>query len=34
MEEKDYILYVGQSPGKDDVDNYHKKDSHVIPRIK
>ena len=26
MEEKDYILYVGQSPGKDNVDNYHKKD--------
>ena len=26
MEEKDYIIYVGQSPGKDNVDNYHKKD--------
>ena len=26
MEEKDFILYVGQSPGKDNVDNYHKKD--------
>ena len=25
MEEKDFILYVGQSPGKDNVDNYHKK---------
>ena len=26
MEEKDYIVYVGQTPGKDNVDNYHKKD--------
>jgi|TARA_R100000479_G_scaffold136867_1_gene73455 hypothetical protein len=26
MEEKDYIIYVGQTPGKDNVDNYHKKD--------
>ena len=26
MEEKDSIIYVGQSPGKDNVDNYHKKD--------
>ena len=26
MDEKDYIIYVGQSPGKDNVDNYHKKD--------
>ena len=26
MEEKDFIIYVGQSPGVDNVDNYHKKD--------
>ena len=26
MEEKDYITYVGQTPGVDNVDNYHKKD--------
>ena len=26
MDEKDYIFYVGQSPGKDNVVNYHKKD--------
>ncbi len=26
MEEKDYIIYVGQTPGKDNVDNYHKKE--------
>tara|TARA_R100000329_G_scaffold146322_1_gene132742 strand:- start:384 stop:572 length:189 start_codon:yes stop_codon:yes gene_type:complete len=26
MEEKDYIIYVGQTPGVDNVDNYHKKD--------
>ena len=25
MEEKDGIIYVGQTPGKDNVDNYHKK---------
>ena len=26
MEEKDGIVYVGQTPGVDDVVNYHKKD--------
>ena len=26
MEEKDSIVYVGQTPGVDNVDNYHKKD--------
>ena len=26
MDEKDYIFYVGQSPGKDNVVNYHKKE--------
>ena len=26
MDEKDYIIYVGQTPGVDNVDNYHKKD--------
>ena len=26
MEEKDNILYVGNKPGKNDVDCYHKKD--------
>ena len=26
MEEKDGIIYVGQTPGVDNVDNYHKKD--------
>ena len=25
MDEKDYIIYVGQTPGVDNVDNYHKK---------
>ena len=25
MEEKDYIIYVGQTPGVDNVVNYHKK---------
>mgnify|MGYP003122736180 FL=1 len=26
MDEKDFIIYVGQTPGVDNVDNYHKKD--------
>ena len=26
MEEKDSIVFVGQTPGVDNVDNYHKKD--------
>ena len=26
MEEKDYIIYVGQTPGVDNVVNYHKKE--------
>ena len=26
MEEKDGLIYVGQTPGVDNVDNYHKKD--------
>ena len=25
MDEKDYIIYVGQTPGVDNVVNYHKK---------
>ena len=26
MEEKEYVFYVGNAPGKDNVVNYHKKD--------
>ena len=26
MEEVEYVFYVGNAPGKDNVDNYHKKD--------
>lgn len=26
MEDKDHIIYVGQSAGVDNVDNYHKKE--------
>ena len=33
MEEKDYIFYVGSSPGKDNVVNYHKKDLKRNVRI-
>ena len=33
MEEKDYIFYVGTSPGKDNVVNYHKKDLKRNVRI-
>ena len=33
MDEKDYIFYVGQSPGKDNVVNYHKKDLKRDVRI-
>jgi len=33
MEEKDYIFYVGASPGKDNVVNYHKKDLKRNVRI-
>ena len=33
MEEKDYIFYVGNTPGTDNVINYHKKDLKRNVRI-
>ena len=33
MEEKDYIFYVGHTPGTDNVINYHKKDLKRNVRI-
>jgi hypothetical protein len=33
MEQKDYIFYVGNTPGTDNVINYHKKDLKRNVRI-
>ena len=33
MEEKDYVFYVGNTPGTDNVINYHKKDLKRDVRI-
>ena len=33
MEQKDYIFYVGNTPGTDNVINYHKKDLKRDVRI-
>ena len=33
MEEKDYVFYVGNTPGTDNVINYHKKDLKRNVRI-